>query len=45
MKDLKFDLIEKKETGQEVWTYYIDSNGKQIITFKDGFIEKIEVKY
>ena len=41
----KPDLIEKKEAGQEVWIYYIDSNGRRIITFKDGVIEKIEVKY
>jgi hypothetical protein len=41
----KPDLIEKKEAGQEVWIYYINSNGRRIITFKDGVIEKIEVKY
>jgi tetratricopeptide (TPR) repeat protein len=38
-------LIEKKGTGQEVWIYNYGTEGKRIITFKNGFIEKIEVKY
>ncbi len=36
---------EEKDTGQETWIYDFGSEGKRIITFNDGFIEKIEVKY
>lgn len=36
---------EDKDSGQEIWIYDCGTEGKRIITFKDGFIEKIEVKY
>lgn len=36
---------EEEESGQEAWVYDCGLEGKRIITFKDGFIEKIEVKY
>jgi hypothetical protein len=35
----------KKDSGEEIWTYDCGSEGKRTITFQDGFIEKIEVKY
>lgn len=36
---------EEEESGHETWIYDCGSEGKRIITFEDGFIEKIEVKY
>ncbi len=41
----KPDTIENRETGKEIWTYNFESEENRIITFQDGFIEKIEVKY
>ena len=36
---------EEEESGQETWIYDCGTEGKRAVTFKDGFIEKIEVKY
>jgi len=36
---------EDEDSGQVTWIYDCGTKGKRIITFKDGFIEKIEVKY
>ena len=43
----KPDSIQKGEdrSGLETWVYDCGTEGKRSITFKDGFIEKIEVKY
>jgi hypothetical protein len=43
----KPDSIQKEEevSGQETWIYDCGTEGKMSIAFKDGFIEKIEVKY
>ncbi len=41
----KPDTIENRETGKEIWTYNYGSEEKRIVTFQDGFIEKIEVKF
>lgn len=35
----------KKDSGEEIWAYDCGSEGKRTITFQDGFIEKIEVKF
>ena len=36
---------EDEDSGQVTWVYDCGSEGKRAITFKDGFIEKIEVRY
>ncbi len=43
----KPDSIQKEEdgSGREIWVYDCGTEGMRAITFKDGFIEKIEVKY
>ena len=43
----KPNSIQKKENDSErvTWIYDCGNEGKRAITFKDGFIEKIDVKY
>ena len=36
---------EDEDSGQVIWVYDCGSEGKRAITFNDGFIEKIEVRY
>jgi len=36
---------ENKDSEKVTWVYDCGSEGKRAITFRDGFIEKIEVKY